>query len=191
MPKLTNLINFLCLKKKGFDSRFATAFYRIRCGKIGINTKLEKVQSLLNPEHIFLGSNTTIGVGARLDCIRSYLDKKHTGVLVIGDRVTINPHSHISAATTLEIGNDVLIASGVYISDHDHGYAREIPPASMPLVVKKITIEDSVWIGEKAIILKGVTLGKGAIIGGGSVVTRDVAPFTIVAGVPARKIRNY
>ena len=91
----------------------------------------------------------------------------------------------------MRIGHDVLIASFVYISDHDHGISRESSPHKSVLTVEAVGIGNSVWIGERAIILKGVTIGEGAIIGAGSVVTKDVPPYTIVAGVPARPIKQY
>lgn len=85
---------------------------------------------------------------------------------------------------TLAIGNHVDIASEVmiYNSEHDHN-ASDFHAISAPVV-----IEDYVFIGPRAIILPGVRIGKGAIVAAGAVVTKDVAPMTIVGGVPARPI---
>jgi acetyltransferase-like isoleucine patch superfamily enzyme len=85
-----------------------------------------------------------------------------------------------------------LIAGRVYISDHDHQYdhpdfsARECKK----LRADPVVIEDGVWLGEGSVILKGVTVGKRAVVGANAVVTKDVPPFTIVAGVPARVIEK-
>jgi len=95
----------------------------------------------------------------------------------------------------VEIGNNVLIASKVYIADHSHGDTSlahlSLPPVCRPLFSKgKVIIEDDVWIGEGAAILPGVVIGRGAIIGTNAVVTKDVDPYTVVGGVPARIIKK-
>lgn len=114
----------------------------------------------------------------------------------IGDRSFVN--GILLAASGISIGNDVLIAFGTTISDHDsHSvYFHERKNDVVDwynnekdwTFVKKapVTIEDKVWIGMHAIVLKGVTVGEGAVVGAGAVVTKDVPPFAIVAGNPAR-----
>jgi len=89
------------------------------------------------------------------------------------------------------VGDNVLIASKVYITDHDHGSITKedllIHPAQRSLVVY---IDDDVWIGEGVIILKGVTIGKGAVIGAGSVVTKSVPSYSLILGVPAKVVKQ-
>jgi lipopolysaccharide O-acetyltransferase len=113
--------------------------------------------------------------------------------LTFGNNVQINDRCHIAAIENIQIGNNVLIASDVYISDHDHGSFNEnslaIPPAKRRLVNKDINIGDNVWIGEKAIILKGVKIGESAVIAAGAVVTKDVLARSLVGGVPAKVIK--
>lgn len=115
--------------------------------------------------------------------------------LVFGKDVQINDSCHIAAIEKIVIGDNVLIASKVYITDHDHGTMTKeallIPPAKRELVSSPVYIDDDVWIGEGVIILKGVSVGKGAVIGAGSVVTKNVPPYSVVAGVPARIIRQF
>ncbi len=107
--------------------------------------------------------------------------------LTIGDHVGVSG-STLSAAKNITIGNYVLIGSGCLITDSDahpvNPEKRRSPDQSCG--VKPVVIEDDVFIGARSIILKGVTIGKGAMIGAGSVVSRDVPPFAIVAGNPAR-----
>lgn len=145
---------------------------------------------------IALGRRLTVGVGLRID---AFGRGKGAPLVSIGDDVEINDYVHIAAVRSVTIGNDVLIASRVFISDHNHGdldglqadNGPNVPPAHRPLSVRPVTIGARAWIGEGALILPGVSVGEGAIVGGGSVVTRDVAAGTVVAGVPARVIRYF
>ncbi|MBI4947484.1 MAG: acyltransferase [Bacteroidetes bacterium] len=110
--------------------------------------------------------------------------------MFIGNNTQINFYVFMDAGGGIEIGNNVMVASYVYIASADHGHARlDIPMNQQENICAKITIGDDVWIGAHAIITKGVTVGKGAIIGAGSVVTENVEPYAIVAGVPAKLIR--
>lgn len=124
-----------------------------------------------------------------------------------GARVSIGERTFVgdavmSVSTSLEIGNDVLISWGVSLVDHDsHSLRfgdrrhdvmmwREGQKRWENIQMIPVRVRDKCWIGFNAIILKGVTIGEGAIVGAGSVVTKNVAPWTIVAGNPARVIRE-
>lgn len=107
--------------------------------------------------------------------------------LRIGDDVDIGEFSHLRASGGLTIGSRVLMASHVVITTRAHPLA---PPRLNVTTDAPVRIEDDVWIGAGAIVLPGVTVGAGAVIGAGAVVTEDVAPMTVVAGVPARAIRQ-
>jgi maltose O-acetyltransferase len=106
----------------------------------------------------------------------------------IGKQTYINRFTIIDASERIEIGERCMIGPFCYITDHDHGFNRETPVQSQPLVSQPVRIGNDVWIGAGAIILKSVTIGEGAIIGAGAVVTRDVAAFSKVAGIPAKRI---
>jgi Hexapeptide repeat of succinyl-transferase len=98
----------------------------------------------------------------------------------------MNNGAVIACASETSIGCDVNIGPGAYLRDTDsHGISGSPGPAAQP-----ITIGDHVWIGMRAIILKGVTIGDGAVVAAGAVVTKDVEPGTLVAGVPARFVRS-
>ncbi|MBU2537741.1 MAG: acyltransferase [Proteobacteria bacterium] len=84
-----------------------------------------------------------------------------------------------------------MIAQAVSIRDTDHAFEdANLPMTQQSIITSSVVVEDDVWIGHGATILKGVHVGKGAIIAAGAVVTRDVAPYSIVGGVPAKLIRN-
>ena len=92
------------------------------------------------------------------------------------------------AAESIVIGDACMIAHGVYISDADwHGiYDRAEPVGN----TKPVVLEDNVWIGDRAIICKGVTIGENSIIGAGAVVTKNVPPNSVFAGNPAKLVKT-
>jgi len=107
--------------------------------------------------------------------------------LTIGRRVFINSGCKIQDQGGVTIGDDVLIGHDVVIATLNHA---SDPDRRGDLVPARVTIGDKVWIGAHATVLPGVTLGEGAIVAAGAVVTKDVAPGTIVGGVPAKFIKN-
>jgi acetyltransferase-like isoleucine patch superfamily enzyme len=117
--------------------------------------------------------------GVRLECWRG-------AVIRIGNGTYLNRNTEIVAAQSVTIGRDCKIARDVIIMDTDQ---HRLP--SGELAVRPVEIGDRVWIGARAIVLKGVTIGHDAVIAAGSVVTRDVPPRSVAAGVPARIIREF
>jgi acetyltransferase-like isoleucine patch superfamily enzyme len=102
----------------------------------------------------------------------------------IGARSVINRDCCIDVRTGLTIGDDVSISPEVAILTTQH----DLNEAEFALQGKRVVIEDHVWIGMRAMVLPGVTIGRGAVIAAGAVVTKDVAPLDIVAGIPARPV---
>jgi acetyltransferase-like isoleucine patch superfamily enzyme len=114
----------------------------------------------------------------------------HPEHLSIGRRVAINDDFWANAKGTIAIGNDVLIGPSVIIHSANHNWDRsDVPIRRQGHTGKKVTIEDDVWLGARVTVLPGVTVGKGAVVGAGAVVTRDVPPYAVVGGVPAKPIR--
>ncbi|MBO1922991.1 acyltransferase [Thiomicrorhabdus sp. 6S3-12] len=113
----------------------------------------------------------------------------------IGDNVSINFNCHIGCVNKILIGNNVLIASNVFITDHSHGSINEAdlekPPKDRALVSKgAVIIEDNVWIGDGVSIFANVTIGKNSIIGANSVVTKSIPENCVAVGTPAQVIKN-
>lgn len=117
--------------------------------------------------------------------------------IIHGDRITVGTHFAVNSGTYLnglggiELGSHVLIGSNVTISSGQHPIEGRFPPVfARQSLKKKIVIEDDVWIGAGAVIMPGVRLAQGTVVGANAVVTRDTEPYSVVAGAPARKIRN-
>lgn len=149
-----------------------------------------------NRRYIRIGKNFTTGFGCRLEA--HPIKKDYKKCLEIGENVEINDYVHIAAGEKVILGNNVLIASKVFISDINHGsYTMEhsdspdLPPAKRKLSTNPVFIEDNVWLGESVCVLPGVTIGKGSIIGSLSVVTKDIPPFSIAVGSPAKVVKIY
>ena len=113
-----------------------------------------------------------------------------SGELIIGARVIFGHHCTIGCKERIEIGDDCLLAEMVSIRDHDHNFARtDIPIRAQGATAAPVVIGRDVWLGAKVTVLKGVTIGDGAIIGANAVVTRDIPAMAIAVGIPARVIR--
>lgn len=124
--------------------------------------------------------------------------RSETAKLVIGKNFFANTDLHIGAIESVTIGDNVLVASGVFISDHSHGQygienacSPEVAPNKRALYSSPVLIGDNCWIGEKVCILPGVTIGDGSIVGAGSVVTKSLPSNVIAVGNPARVIKRY
>jgi acetyltransferase-like isoleucine patch superfamily enzyme len=146
-------------------------------------------------KYISISKGFTTGVGCRLEAYPI----NHNQVLHIGVNVQINDYVHISAMENVSIGNNVLIASKVFISDLNHGSygsddihdSPDIPPNERKLYSKSVIIEENVWLGESVSVLSGVTIGKGTIVGANSVVSKSLPPHVIAVGTPAKPIKKY
>jgi acetyltransferase-like isoleucine patch superfamily enzyme len=148
-------------------------------------------------KRIIIGKNFTCGVGLRMDCIRTNSDIEPQ--IIVGSNVEINDYVHIGCTNHILIENNVLIASKVFITDHNHGiYSGESvhdSPLSIPksriIIGAPVHIEENVWIGEMVTILPGVRIGKGSIIGANSVVNKNIPPYCIAVGTPAKVIKHF
>ena len=128
-------------------------------------------------------SGVKIGKGSTVHMWCNFYDPTH---ITIGEDTIIGDHAFLDGRDQLTIGNHVAFASSVMIYNSQHDIDDEhFRPISKPVI-----IEDYVFIGPRSIILPGVTIGKGAVVAAGAVVSKDVAPFTVVGGVPAVKIRD-
>lgn len=170
-----------------------------RLGAAGPGTVVSMPSSLLNPQRLFIGRDTFLHPYCRIEIITTNPHLAGAPLpaadarIEIGDRVVINSFTHIGAMQRIVLGNDVGIASGVCIEDHHYvfeGAGEDRPLKKQPFRVAEVILEDGCMIGEHAVILPGVRVGANAWVGANAVVTEDVPPYSIVAGVPAKVIRR-
>lgn len=150
-------------------------------------------------KHMEIGQNFSSGRMLWLEAIVSHGSRTYTPKIVIKNDVAVNDFVHIAATRYVEIGDGVLIASHVFIADHNHGNysaSEQSSPLNAPNLrpvsdTDTVVIEDNVWIGDGVAILGGAHIGRGSIIGANSVVKGQVAPFSIAVGSPARVIKQF
>ena len=146
-------------------------------------------------KYIRVGKGFTTGFGCRIEAYPE--DNQPT--LFIGENFQMNDYVHITAMEKVSIGNNVLLASKIYISDCSHGsYAgneNDSSPDEIPkdrkLFSKPVVIEDNVWLGEFVSVLSGVSIGKGTIVGANSVVSKSLPEYVIAVGTPAKPIKKF
>lgn len=144
--------------------------------------------------NICIGNKCFIGQYSALTVWTEESDKEYPE-MIIGDGVSIGAFNHITCTNRIVIGDGVLTGKFVTVTDNSHGntdYASlHIKPNDRDVVSKgPVVIGNNVWIGDKATILPGVTIGDGAVIAANAVVTKDVPAYSVAAGNPARIIKK-
>jgi serine acetyltransferase len=166
------------------------ARWGFRFAEMGVGTSLGKPLILMGGKHIHLGERVRLGPLWRLEAAKRYQGSQFDPTIRLGSRVTAEVGLHVAAADSVEVGNDVLIASWVYITDHGHRIDSDVPPIRAGLdTPAPMKIGDGCWLGERCVVPPGVTLGERCVVGAATVVTRSFRPGSVVGGVPARLIR--
>lgn len=144
---------------------------------------------VIGMDHVSIGRGTCVGDDAWLNVC-----SRHGGIrMVIGRNCFIGRRSIFNTAGRLELGDYCLLAAGVYIADADHVFADITRPYVEQGVIqgRNVTVEENCWLGIGSVITGGLTMGRGCVVAAGAVVLEDMAPFTVVAGVPARPVKMY
>lgn len=173
-----------------FRDGYTDWFLRPRCRSLG------PYAMIMNPWYVRIsGVNITIGhsftavgePGNRVE-IGVWGRELGSGRIVIGDGCLMSPGSRISASDEIVLGDGVMLANGSYITDSDwHGLYDRIDRSSTPTPVH---LADNVWLGDRATVLKGVTIGENSVVAAGAVVTKDVPANVVVAGNPAKVVKQ-
>ena len=181
--------HYLCkrIRMKAFTKMLTPCFH-----SVGLNISILPPFRYSNIQYVELGNYVTIHSNCWINVLTGEDDPDHPK-LVIKDCVGIGMNSTISVAKKIFIDEYVFLARNVFISDHAHEYRDVQRPISFQGIgqIKEVKIGAHSWLGQNAVILPGVTIGKHCIIGANSVVNRDIPDYHVAAGVPAEPIRKY
>lgn len=163
---------------------FRSVAYRPLWKKVHGNYHIHSGVTIIGWENIELGSNASF-------MKNSYIYAHENGSLKVGDNISVNSNVQIGASGgKVVIGNDCLIGPNVVIRAANHNFERgDIPINKQGHSAGEIIIGDDVWIGANSVILPDVIIGRGTIVAAGAVVTKNVAPYSIIGGVPAKLIK--
>lgn len=163
----------------------------------GRNSIIKPFPNITNKKYISIGQNVNIGsfswIGVNTDFAGIKCRSERKARLSIGDNTSIGNNAVITANNNVSIGKNCILSAYVFISDHIHEYADVSKDLNnQPLSEGgKVIIGDNVFIGIKSSIMRNVTIGERVVIGANSVVTKDIPPYTVVAGNPGKVIKRY
>lgn len=146
-----------------------------------------------NPKCIYLGRNVGINNFSYFLPCTHYAGVKYAPKIIIGNNCRIGIRNSFAAIDKIEVGDNVLFAGYVHITDHSHGYENINDSIINQKLISKgpVIIDDGCWLGFNCEILSGVHIGKHSVVAARSVVTKDIPPYSVVAGNPARVVKQY
>lgn len=174
-----------------FRSWFLVTLFR----KCEAKVLFKGIDLLKGPDKIEIGTGCIFDKHLYLTAWGQFSIHRESSLIVIGNACNFGAYNHITAINRIQIGDNCLTGKWVTISDNDHGITTlddlQKRPQDREVVSKgPVIIGTNVWIGDKATILGGVTIGDGAVIAANAVVTKNVPPYSVVAGIPARVIKS-
>ena len=154
---------------------------------------------VIGTRYITVGERFSVGRYAWIEAVAESGDDKLQPVISLGEGFNASERLHISAINRIEIGDNCLFGSGVYVSDHNHGsYKGEKhsdpnqPPVMRELISHgAVIIGSNVWLGDNVTIVGPVKIGNGVVVGANSVVTRNVPDYVLVGGIPAKILKQF
>lgn len=173
------------VKNRLFTSMLAPAFTHF-----GSRSTLTPPLGQLTPRGVWIGDGVVLGPGCSL-----MVDGRPTSQpkIVLHDGVSIAGNCTISAFSSVVLHRDVLLARGVYVSDHSHAYRDSGVAVKKQGVtdISAVVVEEGAWLGQNVVLTPGVTVGRGAVVAANAVVTSDVPAYSLAAGAPARVVRSW
>lgn len=154
-------------------------------GKCGKNLMIERGVKFKHPFHagIIFGDNVFIGRYTTIDIVK-------TGSLMLGNNISFTGFSYISSAKRVSIQQDVLIGEYVSIRDANHGMDKKQLIRKQQMEGEEIIIEQDVWVGRGAVILRGVHIESGSVIAANSVINNSYKPYSIIGGIPSKLLKT-
>ncbi len=179
-----NLLHSFIQLRSGLSSRGRNLWFRALGVHLNGYVWMRRISIPRQWGDITIEGGTALDEGVILLCSGDAKSDK----LLIRQGSYINRYTMIDAHQRIEIGRNCMIGPQCYITDGNHGTVPQINISSQPMMTKPVILENDVWLGAGVIVLPGVRIGRGAVIGAGAVVTKDVPPDSIYVGVPARVV---
>lgn len=159
------------------------------------STRIEKDVLIVGSKYISVGERSDIQKGSYITAWDKSKKLEFQPSIIIGSDCHIGAYNHVTSINNISIGDGFVSGKWVTITDNSHGYATmddlELPVSVREIVSKgPVKIGKNVWLGDKVTILPGVTIGDGVVVAANSVVTKDVPPYSIVGGIPAKVIKQ-
>jgi len=178
--------------RKGLWRYVINARNRLIFGQYGRNVYIFPGGRIVRPQFISIGDNVRIGKNTD---IYVHPKDRHSKefVLRIGDNVHIGNYNIIGARNSIVLEENILLGPRVIIIDNTHGYEDVNVPVKLQPVTEEgnVRLERDCWVGANVFILPNVTIGRHAVIGANAVVNRDIPPYSVAVGAPARVIKRY
>jgi acetyltransferase-like isoleucine patch superfamily enzyme len=171
---------------QGVKSRWRNFYYRMLGVRLLGYVWMRQIEIPRNYHEIEIAAGVSLDRGVVLLCSGPATNSIK---IRIGAGTYINRYTMLDASELLEIGSNCAIGPGCYLTDHDHGLDPSLTPLSQPLINAPTRLGNEVWLGAHVVVLKGLTIGDRAVIGAGSVVTKDIPANAVALGVPARVVR--
>lgn len=173
--------------------RFRWYLWSRRFGSSRGLVKIGNHVTFQNPDALHFGKGITIGKYSYFLPLKRFMGREYHPSIIIGDNCWIGIRNSFAAIDRIEIGSQVLFAGYVHITDHSHGYESIDTPISRQELISKgpVVIEDQCWLGFGSEVLSGVHIGRHSVVAARAVVTKDVPPYCVVAGNPAKIIKQY
>ena len=180
------------LKNLAIKVYYGNSFFR-KGIRFGQNLYIRERAHIVGGGNVNIGNNSSISFDARIMCFENIAGIKLNPKLTIGNNVFIGRNVTLSCSNKIEIGDDSLITGYCFICDSEHGMDPECGKRYeiQPMITKETKIGKNVFLGEKSIILPGVSIGDNCIVGAGSVVTKSFGEYCMLAGNPAKCIKKY
>jgi lipopolysaccharide O-acetyltransferase len=192
MPRVRRIVGAVFLSSYRAGGRAWAKLFSVGISgafaSFGARSVIQPPARLVGESRIAVGRDVFVGRGSWLQT----LGDQHAVAIEIGDGTRMAGACTISAVRFVRLGEQVLVAGGVYISDHSHAFhERPAPVLEQGLTdIAAVEIGDGAWLGQNVVVCPGVSVGRGAVIGANSVVKDDVPPFAVAVGAPARVVRD-
>lgn len=165
---------------RSIANRVSTLLWRGNLGSMGPSSRIQRSVTIRRPGGVSIGEDTVVGVGSTM--VAEHCDS----FVRIGNRVVCNPCVYLDFTGGLVIEDDVVLSKEVRVFTHSHGLDPKSKGVKTPLV-----IEVGAWLGQGVVVTEGVArIGRHSVVAAGAVVTKEVPPGVVVAGVPARFVKH-